>query len=53
MIRLITRGRLTKDFAKGLLAKPEDREPAAPEARAEGTPEQESQPEAWSSQGNP
>ncbi len=28
MIRLITRGRLTKDFAKGLLAKPEDREPA-------------------------
>src|SRR4249919_3717370 len=28
MIRLVTRGRLTVDYAKGLLAAPEDREPA-------------------------
>ena len=28
MIRLVTRGRFTKDYAKGLLAAPEDREPA-------------------------
>ena len=28
MIRLITRGRFTHDYAKGLLAAPEDREPA-------------------------
>jgi uncharacterized protein with GYD domain len=28
MIRLITRGRFTKDYAIGLLAAPEDREPA-------------------------
>ena len=28
MIRLVTRGRLTGDYAKGLLAAPEDREPA-------------------------
>jgi uncharacterized protein with GYD domain len=28
MIRLVTRGRLTHDYAKGLLAAPEDREPA-------------------------
>jgi uncharacterized protein with GYD domain len=28
MIRLITRGRLTQSYAKGLLATPEDREPA-------------------------
>ncbi len=27
MIRLVTRGRLTGDYAKGLLAAPEDREP--------------------------
>ena len=27
MIRLVTRGRFTKDYAKGLLAAPEDREP--------------------------
>jgi uncharacterized protein with GYD domain len=27
MIRLVTRGRLTQNYAKGLLAKPEDREP--------------------------
>ena len=28
MIRLVTRGRLTENYAKGLLAAPEDREPA-------------------------
>ena len=28
MIRLITRGRFTQDYAKRLLAAPEDREPA-------------------------
>jgi len=28
MIRLVTRGRFTKDFVKGLLDAPEDREPA-------------------------
>jgi uncharacterized protein with GYD domain len=28
MIRLITRGRFTQDYAKGLIAAPEDREPA-------------------------
>jgi uncharacterized protein with GYD domain len=28
MIRLVTRGRLTQDYAKGLLDAPEDREPA-------------------------
>ena len=28
MIRLVTRGRLSHDYAKGLLAAPEDREPA-------------------------
>jgi uncharacterized protein with GYD domain len=28
MIRLVTRGRLTHDYAKGLVAAPEDREPA-------------------------
>ena len=28
MIRLVTRGWLTQDYAKGLLAAPEDREPA-------------------------
>ena len=28
MIRLITRGRFTHDYAKGLVAAPEDREPA-------------------------
>ena len=28
MIRLVTRGRFTQDYAKGLLAAPEDREPA-------------------------
>ena len=28
MIRLVTRGRLTQSYAKGLLAAPEDREPA-------------------------
>jgi uncharacterized protein with GYD domain len=28
MVRLVTRGRLTKDYAKGLVAAPEDREPA-------------------------
>jgi len=28
MIRLVTRGRFTKDYAKALLAAPEDREPA-------------------------
>lgn len=28
MIRLVTRGRFTHDYAKGLLAAPEDREPA-------------------------
>jgi uncharacterized protein with GYD domain len=28
MIRLITRGRFTHDYVKGLLAAPEDREPA-------------------------
>jgi uncharacterized protein with GYD domain len=28
MIRLITRGRFTQNFAKGLIAAPEDREPA-------------------------
>jgi uncharacterized protein with GYD domain len=27
MIRLVTRGRLTQNYAKGLLAKPEDRRP--------------------------
>jgi uncharacterized protein with GYD domain len=27
MIRLITRGRLTQNYVKGLIAKPEDREP--------------------------
>jgi uncharacterized protein with GYD domain len=27
MIRLVTRGRLTQNYAKGLLAAPEDREP--------------------------
>ena len=27
MIRLITRGRLTRDYAKGLVSAPEDREP--------------------------
>jgi len=27
MIRLVTRGRLTHNYAKGLLAAPEDREP--------------------------
>jgi uncharacterized protein with GYD domain len=27
MIRLVTRGRLTQEYAKGLLAAPEDREP--------------------------
>jgi uncharacterized protein with GYD domain len=29
MIRLVTRGRFTHDYLKGLLAAPEDREPAA------------------------
>jgi uncharacterized protein with GYD domain len=28
MIRLVTRGRFTQEYAKGLLAAPEDREPA-------------------------
>jgi uncharacterized protein with GYD domain len=28
MIRLVTRGRLTKDYVKGLISAPEDREPA-------------------------
>jgi uncharacterized protein with GYD domain len=28
MIRLVTRGRFTRDYAQGLLAVPEDREPA-------------------------
>ena len=28
MIRLVTRGKFTQDYAKGLLAAPEDREPA-------------------------
>ena len=28
MIRLVTRGRLTQSYSKGLLAAPEDREPA-------------------------
>ena len=28
MIRLITRGRFTQDYTKGLIAAPEDREPA-------------------------
>jgi len=28
MIRLIMRGRFTHDYAKGLIAAPEDREPA-------------------------
>ena len=28
MIRLVTRGRFTHEYAKRLLAKPEDREPA-------------------------
>jgi len=28
MIRLVTRGRFTQDYAKALLAAPEDREPA-------------------------
>jgi hypothetical protein len=28
MIRLVTRGRLTQNYAKDLLAAPEDREPA-------------------------
>jgi uncharacterized protein with GYD domain len=28
MIRLVTRGRLSHDYAKGLVAAPEDREPA-------------------------
>jgi uncharacterized protein with GYD domain len=28
MIRLVTRGRFTQDYAKGLVAAPEDREPA-------------------------
>jgi uncharacterized protein with GYD domain len=28
MIRLVSRGRLTQNYAKGLLAAPEDREPA-------------------------
>jgi uncharacterized protein with GYD domain len=28
MIRLVTRGRLTQNYAKGMLAAPEDREPA-------------------------
>ena len=28
MIRLVTRGRFTRDYAKGLVAAPEDREPA-------------------------
>ncbi len=28
MVRLITRGRFTHDYAKGLVAAPEDREPA-------------------------
>jgi uncharacterized protein with GYD domain len=27
MVRLVTRGRFTKDYAKGLIAAPEDREP--------------------------
>ena len=27
MIRLVTRGRFTRDYAKGLVAAPEDREP--------------------------
>ena len=27
MIRLVTRGRFTRDYAKGLIAAPEDREP--------------------------
>jgi uncharacterized protein with GYD domain len=27
MIRLVTRGRFTRDYAKGLVASPEDREP--------------------------
>jgi len=31
MIRLVTPGRLTNDFAKGLLAAPEDREPVVRE----------------------
>ena len=29
MIRLVTRGRFTRDYAKGLVAAPEDREPVA------------------------
>src|SRR5271165_1477865 len=28
MVRLVTRGRFTQDYAKGLVAAPEDREPA-------------------------
>ena len=27
MIRLVTRGRFTRDYAKGLVSAPEDREP--------------------------
>lgn len=32
MVRLITRGRFTRDYAKGLVAAPEDREPAVRKA---------------------
>jgi uncharacterized protein with GYD domain len=32
MIRLVTRGRFTQDYAKGMLAAPEDREPAVRKA---------------------
>jgi len=32
MIRLITRGRFTQDYVKGMLAAPEDREPAVRKA---------------------
>lgn len=34
-------------------SRPEDRQSAAPETRAEDSPGQQTQPEAWSSQGNP
>ena len=32
MIRLVTRGRFTQDYVKGILAAPEDREPAVRKA---------------------
>ena len=33
MIRLVTRGRFTRDYAKGLVSAPEDREPIASDVR--------------------